>query len=137
MGKRRCRRWQARSVRYVVTLALAMCFVSTGFAGSAIAGEDTFYCNDSSSDHWCLSRYDHHSRWIQAWYEGTGNLPLAGGSYYTGGWIYYTDSSIYGGYNFIRACYYFECNVNSGILGLFNWRNLHTSRHTVWGRENF
>lgn len=106
---------------------------------TASAGYDDWVCYDSTNTRWCNSHYDHHSKYVEAWYTGSGNLPLAAGS--NGppgyGWIFYTNSGIFGGYNYVKACYYFECNYNSTILGRFNYRNQNPSFHTVLGRDTF
>lgn len=116
-------------------VAAAVCCMGI-FASAAFAGFDDFTCNNSSNAYWCTSPYQHHSKMVEAWYDGTGDLPLAAGSY-AGGWIFYTDTSIYGSYNYVAACYVPGCASNSTILGTFNWQNQHSSLHTVYGRDTY
>jgi len=103
--------------------------------GVASAGFDDWVCRSSNAA-WCVSPYQHHSKRVEAWYNGSGSLPLAAGSY-AGGWIFYTDTGISGSYNYVSACYVPGCASNSTILGTFNWQNRYATTHTVYGRDTF
>lgn len=112
---------------------------AAAFSTTAQAGYDQFRCASSNASY-CFSLYEHHSRMVEAWYEGD-RLPLAVGSLSMpggGSWRFYADSGTTGrGYDYVSACAHSSCAVNHPNVGLMAWQNRHASTHTVWARDTF